>query len=398
MSERILVQIRGSDAVARVDRPHTESDVARQGGDEFAILLSHIESADDAGGVARRILEALPAPVSLEGHEISVTASIGIAVFPEDGDDAETLVGHADRAMYHAKEIGRNCHHFYDESLNEASVRRLALEGRLRRALEIGELAVHFQPRIDLNTGRVLGAEGLLRWEDEELGKVTPREIIPVAENSGLILPVGAWVLQTACEEARRWQDMGFPHSRVSVNVSPLQLTREDPRRTVSQVLQRTGLPPDRLELEITENTLLQDKEDVFVALRDLRAMGVRIALDDFGTGYSSLSYLSRFPLDVIKLDRTFVLDVPEDPVARAICKAVIEMGHTLEVRVVAEGVDAQEQADVLRELGCDELQGFLVSPAVPADEFLDQLRASEQRLADCDLPDEADLTPAEPQ
>ena len=367
MSGLIREKVRGTDVVSRLEDPGLQTEVSRLGGDEFTILLSNIAEPDDAGEVARRILKALPEPITVDGPEISSTGSIGIAIFPEDGDDAESLLKHADTAMYHAKERGRNTHQFFCESMNQATRRKLTLETRLREALEHGDLEVHYQPRLDLSNGAVVATEALLRWEDPELRKISPKEIIPLAEDTGLIFAVGAWVLDTACAQNRAWQLEGYTPIRVSVNVSSRQFTHHDLRETVRHALDQSQMDPRYLELEITESVVLQDDEETALVLRDLRAMGVGVALDDFGTGYSSLSYLPRFPLDVLKMDRCFVRDVDSDPSAAGIASAVIAMAHCLGARVVAEGVDAEEQLRFLRDQGCDEAQGFLFSGAVPA-------------------------------
>jgi diguanylate cyclase (GGDEF)-like protein/PAS domain S-box-containing protein len=370
VADVLLDNVRGSDIVCRVERKH-DPEISRLGGDEFTVLLSHISDAEDAGDVARRVLESLPAPMTIEGHEISPTASIGIAVYPMDGRDSETLLKNADTAMYHAKDLGRNNYQFYNDSMNRASIRKLTLETQLRRAIDQGGLELAYQPRVDLSSGEVVGVEALLRWNHPELGKVAPREIIPLAEETGLIVPIGEWVLEAACEQAKAWQNEGYEPLLLSANVSSRQFIHHDLRKTVSSALQRSGLSPEQLEIEITESLLLQDDENTALILRDLRAIGVRVALDDFGTGYSSLSYITRFPLDTVKMDRCFVRDVDSDPSARGISEAVINVAHTLGARVVAEGVDALEQADVLQAQGCDEFQGFLFSGAVPPEDFV---------------------------
>jgi EAL domain-containing protein (putative c-di-GMP-specific phosphodiesterase class I) len=322
-----------------------------------------------AADVARRILRDLPRPIHIDRHEVSTTASIGIAVFPADGDDAETLVKHADTAMYHAKERGRNNFQFYSPSLNRISVRTLRLEVALRQAVATGGLRLHYQPRVRLPDRTPVGMEALLRWNHPELGKVSPAEVIPVAESTGLIAPLGEWILHAACAQVRAWLDAGREPLPVAVNVSARQFALCDLRRNVSEALRANRLEPRWLEIEITESAVLGDDEDVPATLRDLRAMGVRVALDDFGTGYSALGYLTRLPIDTLKMDRSFVRDVDSDPSAAGVVRAVVAMAHSLGLRVVAEGVDAEEQARALCELGCDELQGFLVSGALPPDD-----------------------------
>jgi diguanylate cyclase (GGDEF)-like protein len=370
-------KVRPTDVVV-CGRPMDESEISRLGGDEFAILLTKISSKEDAGRVARRILDALSASIRVEGQEIVTTASIGIAVYPDHGQDVETLVKHADRAMYHAKERGRNNYQYFSKALNEGARKRLTIESHLRAAIETEGMHLHYQPRVEIATGRITGAEALARWNHPSLGAIPPKDFIPLAEETGLIVPLGDWVLRTACAKRRAWLDAGHDDIRVSVNVSTVQFRDPNLIATVSRALANAGLDPRHLELEITESLVLQDDEATATILSEFRAMGLRIALDDFGTGYSSLSYLARFPLDILKLDRSFVRDVTMNASARGIATAVISMAHVLGLRVVAEGVDQQEQVRFLKEQGCDELQGFLVSGALDPDEFL-RFRASYQ-------------------
>jgi len=344
--------------------------VSRLGGDEFTVLLSKVRRPEDAGDVVRRILEAMKMPVSVSGHEISTSASVGIAVFPQDGEDAETLLKRADLAMYEAKARGPGTYRFYQPSMGQTLLRRLDLEGHLRHALERDELEVRYQPRVDLHSETVVGGEALLRWNSRELGWVQPKEFIPVAEETGLIVSIGAWVLETACAQLARWRRHGWPGLRISVNVSSQQFASSDVTKTAAEALRAHGLAPDTLELEVTESLMLGENDRTALALRDLRAIGVTLALDDFGTGYSSLSFLTRFPLDVLKIDRSIASQVTADPASASIVEAVVAMGRRLELRIVAEGVDALEQALQLRQLGCDEIQGFLISEAVTAEEW----------------------------
>ena len=368
-------QVRPTDVVGAAGEP-SAGVVSRLGGDEFTVLLSKVHRAEDAGEVACRILEAVKAPLSLGGHEVSTTASAGIAVFPQDGKDAETLLKRADMAMYEAKAYGSGCYRFYQPSMGKALLRRLELEEHLRRALERGELELRYQPRVNVRADTLAGMEALLRWNSPELGWVQPSEFIPVAEETDLITPIGAWVLETACAQLARWQSEGWSGLRVSVNVSPQQFASSDVGMTVTDALRKSGLEPDALELEVTESLILGDDESIALALRDLRGIGVALALDDFGTGYSSLSFITRFPLDVLKVDRSIASAVDEDPAAASVVEAVVAMGGRLGLRIVAEGVDSMEQATKLRELGCDEIQGFLVSQAVTAEEFRERFRA----------------------
>lgn len=371
VAERLRAHVRGSDLVGRAETDEIAPAISRLGGDEFTVLLSKLAAPEDAGDVARRILRAIPEAIALDGHTVSLSASIGIAVYPVDGEDVETLVKHADAAMYSAKEKGRDNFQFFSRRINATALRKLALETHLRAALERDELRLHYQPRMDLHSGRIAAVEALLRWTHPELGVVSPREFIPLSEETGLITPIGEWVLRTACLQARKWQETGVGAISISVNVSPRQFAENDLRDVVGRVLRDTGVDPKLIELELTERLLLQDNEETALVLRDLRAMGVAIALDDFGTGYSSLSYLARFPLDTLKMDRCFVRDVDHDTAAAGVAKAVIAIGHSLGARVVAEGVDSFEQERFLREQGCDELQGFLLAGALPEDEVV---------------------------
>ncbi|MGI9539999.1 MAG: putative bifunctional diguanylate cyclase/phosphodiesterase, partial [Miltoncostaeaceae bacterium] len=364
VAQTLFDKVRVTDVVGR-PASSEDPEISRLGGDEFAILLTEIGERDDALHVAERILAALPTPVLVEGHEISTTGSIGISIHPDDGEDVETLLKHADRALYHAKESGRNQVKFFSESLNTGAMKRLTMESRLRNAIENNQLRLHYQPRFELKTLQVVAVEALMRWSDEELGQVSPREFIVLAEDTGLIQPLGAWALQEACAQNLRWQANGQRPIPISVNVSTAQFRREGLIATVAAALETTGLDPSLLELEITESLMLQDDENTATLLREIRAMGIRVALDDFGTGYSSLSYLSRYPLDMLKLDRSLVRDLSSDPHAQGIATAVISMAHVLGLRVVAEGVDQAGHLEFLRQQGCDEVQGFLLAEAL---------------------------------
>jgi len=369
VASRLKGAVRPTDVVVSTAGQRDET-VSRLGGDEFTVLLSRIRRARDAGDVARRILEALKAPHSVCGHEVSSSASVGVAVFPQDGEDADTLLRCADMAMYEAKAQGPGRFQFYQHSMGQAILRRIELEKHLRHALERRELSVRYQPRVDLRSDRMVGMEALIRWNSPELGWVQPREFIPVAEESRLIVPIGAWVIDTACAQLAHWQSRGWSGLRMSVNVSSEQFASSDVAKTVTDALRANDLHPEALELEVTESLILAEDERTSLALRDLRAIGVTIALDDFGTGYSSLSFLTRFPLDVLKIDRSIASEVEVDPAAASIVEAVVTMGRRLGLRTVAEGVDALGQALRIRELGCDELQGFLISQALTPEEL----------------------------
>jgi len=349
--------------------------VSRPGGDEFVVLLTELDDPGDAALVARKLIGAMQEPFTIEQHQLVVSCSIGLSLFPDDGHDHDTLARQADTALYAAKEAGRATYRFFAEEMNSRTREALELERRLRQAIARGELSLNYQPRFSLADGRLLGVEALLRWNNPELGRVPPARFIPVAEESGLILPIGEWVLRQACRQARSWMDGGFEVPVVAVNISALQFRQEALVETVSSILAANGLPPERLELELTESLLVRDLELTLRKLQDLNAMGMSLAIDDFGTGYSSLSYLKRFELDVLKIDQSFVRDLAEDPDDAAIVRTVIQLGHSLGLRVIAEGVETAVQRDYLLTQGCDEAQGYLYSKPIPAAEFEDRLR-----------------------
>ncbi len=358
IAERIQEYVREGDTVARL------------GGDEFTLLVPGISAEEDAAKIAKKICDAIHDPFWIDGRELFVTTSMGVAVYPADGHDAETLVRNADSAMYRAKEQGRDNYQLYTPAMNAKAVERLSLESRLRQAVANDELELHFQPFFDLKTAKVLGAEALLRWRHPELGLIPPGEFIPIAELSGLIVPIGEWVLRTACAEARKWHAQGFPGLTVSVNLSSRQFQQADLVRQVTSALADTGLEPDMLDLEITESNAMQNAEHSINTLWGLKKQGVRISMDDFGTGYSSLNYLKRFPIDRTKLDQSFVRDLPGDKDDAAIAMAVIAMGRSLELVVIAEGVETEEQLAFLKDRDCDQLQGFLFSRPLPPEAF----------------------------
>jgi len=349
--------------------------VARLGGDEFVVLLPDLDEGDQASTVARKLLSAVIKPVEIGGQEWRVTASIGVSTFPDDAHDEPSLMKHADIAMYHAKEEGKNNFQFYDGRLKARSLERLTLETHLRRAIERDELSLHYQAKLELASNRIAGVEALLRWNSAELGAVTPARFIPVAEETGLILSIGKWVLRTACRQLVAWQHAGLPPVRVAVNLSPRQLSDPNLVSDVRAVLADTGMRPDLLELEVTESSVMHSIDRAIEVLSALKAMGVRLAIDDFGTGYSSLAQLKRFPIDTLKVDRSFIRDIPGDAEDRAIAEAIIAMGRTLSLTVVAEGVETIEQQNFLRERSCDQMQGYYFSRPVSAGEFADLLR-----------------------
>jgi len=357
VAERISACVRDGDTVARL------------GGDEFVLLLSNITEDRDIPPIAEKVLDAVEKPVVWEGRELFVTASIGISRYPRDGKDAQALLKNADTAMYRAKEQGKNNFQLYSSRLDARSVERLGLESSLRHALERGEFLLYYQPRINLRSGRMTGMEALLRWQHPELGLVSPDEFIPLLEETGLIVSVGQWVLHTACQQNKVWQQAGFPPLRVAVNLSVRQFKR-GLSDIVARVLNDTGLESRWLALEITESILMEHKESAIALLNELNGMGIRLVIDDFGTGYSSLSYLKRFPIHSLKIDRSFVQDIPDDPGDMAIARSVIGMAHSLNMTVTAEGVETAQQVDFLRAQNCDRIQGYYFSPPLPAEVF----------------------------
>jgi diguanylate cyclase (GGDEF)-like protein/PAS domain S-box-containing protein len=345
--------------------------IARFGGDEFAVLMRDCSIPTDAAETAQKLLTALAQPLLVEEQEYHLTASIGISAFPGDGENAQSILKHSDIAMYRAKEHGKNNYQFYSSQMNLHSFERLVLERFLRHALDQDEFEVYYQPKIDLVTGSVTGMEALLRWMHPGMGMISPTKFIPLAEETGLIVPIGAWVLRAACAQTRAWQQQGLPPLRVAVNLSARQFAQDDLLATIVNVLEETGLPPELLELEITESVTMDNPAHAAELLKQLKALGIRLAIDDFGTGYSSLSYLKRFPIDNVKIDRSFIMDIPDDEDDVAITKAIIAMAHSLRLKVIAEGVESEEHLAFLREHDCDEAQGYLFGKPMPADEFM---------------------------
>jgi diguanylate cyclase (GGDEF)-like protein len=378
--QQVALRLRGScreleDEVA----PALEAlmpDVARLGGDEFTVLMPGLSDPEDAAKLARRILSSLAHPVRVGDREIFVNASIGIAIYPQDGEDLETLLMHADTAMYQAKEQGGGSYQTYSRSMNATALQRLTLENSLRRAIEREEFELHYQPIIDARTGGTVGAEALVRWRHPELGLLLPSEFIPLAEENGMIVPLGEWVLHRACTDNRAWQSLGLPAIRVDVNLSSRQI-RRSLIQVVGRVLQESSLEARYLGLELTESVLVNYQKEGTDTLHALRAMGLHLSVDDFGTGYSSFSYLKRFPLDTLKIDRCFVREITSHPDDAAITTAMIAMGHALGLKVVAEGVETDAQRLLLRRQGCDEMQGYLFSRPVPGDRLAQFLAGS---------------------
>jgi diguanylate cyclase (GGDEF)-like protein len=381
VAERLQQCLRATDTVARFP------------GDSFALLLTQISRSEDAARIAQRmennavetaqgILDALKSPFNFDGQELYATASIGIGVYPHDGRDAEALLKNAGAALSRVKEQGGNGYQFYAADMNAQALHMLALENGLRRAIEREEFVLHYQPQVDIRSGKILAVEALIRWQHPELGFVSPVDFIPLAEDNGLIVPIGEWSLRTACRQAKRWHDEGFTHLRMSVNLSARQFQQPDLIEMVERVLGETGLDPVDLEFELTESAVMKNAERAIDIMRRLKDMKIQIAIDDFGSGYSSLSYLKRFPIDRLKIDRSFVQEATSDPTDAAIIMAIITLAQNLRLKTIAEGVETQEQLKFLNLLRCDEIQGFLFSKALPPDD-LRQLLLAERPARD---------------
>ncbi|MEW6601180.1 MAG: EAL domain-containing protein [Nitrospirota bacterium] len=380
LGDRLLKEVAGrlSSIMRKCDSVTRDSPdlFARLGGDEFTVLLNVIGEIEDAARVANRIKETISRPFNVDGYEIFITSSIGIAVYPADGQEIDSLLKNADAAMYHAKEHGRNNYQYYKQYMNAAAFERLTLENDLRRALERNEFVLHYQPLIDIATGAITGMEALIRWIHPENGIIPPSDFIPLAEETGLIIPISEWVIKTACDQSNNWRAEGHQPVPVSVNLSSQQFQQKDFIKDLSGILSETGMSPRDLILEITENTVLQNTKTSFASLNELTEMGLLLVIDDFGTGYSSLSYLRSFPIHAIKIDRSFVNEISTDSDNTAIVKAIISMAHSLKLKVVAEGVESEEQLAFLCGQRCDEVQGYLFSPPLPPDEISNLLRA----------------------
>lgn len=364
VSERLAGYLRKGEILARI------------GPDEFAIVSSAIDSPDNLSLLAEKILLSLSEPFVLDQQPVYCSASIGLALYPVDGDNVDTLIKHAGIALHKSKEQGTGGFQFYSPEMNRIACERLAMETRLRQALERGELSLHYQPQVDLQSGRVVAVEALLRWDSPAFGSVAPCRFIPLAEETGLILPIGEWVLETACRQARQWHDAGFGALRMAVNISARQFKRTDFIERLDGILQSTGLDPEQLEVELTESIVMERSEDTLLTLTDLKVRGIKLAIDDFGTGYSMLGYLKYFPIDRIKIDRSFVRDITVDSDDAAITEAIVAMAHSLKLKVIAEGVETEAQLDFLRRCGCEEVQGFYFCRPQPSDQvesFLQQ-------------------------
>lgn len=374
VATRLTTRVRTTDYVGHVRTEHAAT-ISRLAGAEFALVLSEIASPEDAAPVARRVLEILDEPFEIEGHELALTAKVGIAVYPGDGSDPNTLMRSANAAMDHAKRDSREGYRFFSESMNERALRCLELENHLRSAAERDELVLHYQPQLDVSSGAITNVEALVRWDSEHFGFVSPGEFIPLAEETGLIGPIGDWVLRAACSQARQWLDAGLPPLRIGINVSSHQVRKGTLVETVARLLEESNLEPGLVELEITESALLGDEPEVGQTLEGLKTLGVRLALDDFGTGYSSLSHVARFPIDCLKIDRSFVSRIHVDEQANAVILAMLAMARRLRIQVVAEGVETEEQEAFLRSEGCDLLQGFRIARPLKVEALEDLLR-----------------------
>ncbi|MGZ5051184.1 MAG: putative bifunctional diguanylate cyclase/phosphodiesterase [Methylobacter sp.] len=367
VAERISHRLRDTDMVARL------------GGDEFIVLLEDINHSGDAARVAEKIIKDLSQPYRLsQSDDARIGASIGISLYPQHGKSSETLISCADAALYHAKENGRGCFAYFSEDMTVAARERIALEARLRKAVQQNELRVFFQPQVDIASSRIVGAEALVYWQDPDEGLIPPSRFIPIAEETSLILDIGEWVLREACRQGRQWLDMKLPSLTVAVNVSSHQFHRSDISALVAKVLTETCFPAGQLELEITESGLMEDQDKTTAILNNLHIQGIHLAIDDFGTGYSSLAYLKSFSVDVLKIDRSFIAEIPHNTDDMEIAATIVAMGHTLGFKVLAEGVETQEQLAFLRKTGCDAYQGFIKSRPLPAQQFAKLLFAQE--------------------
>jgi diguanylate cyclase (GGDEF)-like protein len=367
IGDKLLLEV-----AKRLEKCVRKSDtVARLGGDEFSVILDDLQDTKFVAVVARKILNTLSKPIFIEDYELYATSSIGISLFPDDSEDVDGLMRCADTAMYRAKEAGKNNYQYYTADMNTRAFEFLLLESGLRKALDNDELVVFYQPVIDLSTSKLIGMEALLRWQHPEKGMISPGDFIPLAEETGLIEPIGDWVLRAACEQNKQWQDDGYPAVKVSVNMSARQFSKKNLVENISNILEETGLKPEYLGIEITESVIMQDVKSTISKLQKLHKMGISLAIDDFGTGYSSLSYLKLFPINDLKIDRSFVFNITTDSTDAAIAASVIVLAHSMNLNVVAEGVETKEQLEVLRKQGCDYVQGFLFSRPLSAKEFV---------------------------
>jgi diguanylate cyclase (GGDEF)-like protein len=368
VAERFMTSLRATDTVTRFMTGDAESLVARVGGDEFTIVLTEIDHIQDAALVCRRILSMLSEPFIIGKDEVFMTASIGISLYPLDSDDMNSLIKNAEIAMNQAKKQGKNTYRYYSETMNNATRERFTIENKLRRALERNEFMLFYQPQIDISTGKVIGVEALIRWLQPDLILVKPGQFIPVTEETGLIVPIGDWVLRTACAQSKAWQRDGIEPFNMTVNISGIQFQQDTFIEMLAQTLYESGLDSSYLKLELTESVLMKDSDNTFKKMNLLKGMGVQISIDDFGTGYSSLHYLKRFPVEILKIDRSFINDIATNPDDQAIVQAIIALSHNLHIKVIAEGVETKRQLGLLRGFGCDAAQGLLLCPPVSSD------------------------------
>ena len=369
VSRRLNETLRSTDSVSRLDINQPSTSIHRLGGDEFGIMLTGLEYTEFTAQIVNRLIESLTRRIDIDEHEIHLTCSVGISLYPENGADSDTLLKNAGVALYYAKCQGHNSFQFYNEELRNTSIEDLKIENDLRHAIENNEFELYYQPKVDIRTGKVLSMEALLRWQHPEMGMIPPTTFIPIAESTGLITPIGSWVLRKACLQAHVWQQTGYENVCIAVNLSAVQFRHRNLLEQVSSILDETGLDPRMLELEITETTIMEDIDAASETMRILHRAGINISIDDFGTGYSSLNHLKRFPISTVKIDRSFIRDIITDSDDKAIIKAIIDMAHNMGLKVIAEGVETSEQLAFLRKLGCDEMQGFLFSPPVPVAE-----------------------------
>jgi diguanylate cyclase (GGDEF)-like protein len=365
VADRFMTSLRKTDTVTRFITEDTESLMARIGGDEFTILLTEITKVQDAALVCKRIISLLSEPFIIERKEVFITASIGISVYPSDSDDMNSLIKNADIAMNQAKKQGKNTYQYYSESMNTSTLERFSIENKLRKALERNEFMLFYQPQIDISTGRVIGVEALIRWLQPDLVLVKPGQFIPVTEETGLIVPIGEWILRSACVQNKAWQSEGIEPFNMTVNISGIQFQQDTFIEMVAQSLYDSGLDPSYLKLELTESCLTKHSENSIKKMNLLKGMGIQISIDDFGTGYSSLNYLKRFPVEILKIDRSFICDIATNPDDQAIVRAIIALAHNLNITVIAEGVETKKQLGLLRGYGCDGAQGYLICPPI---------------------------------
>tara|TARA_R110000751_G_scaffold4388_1_gene21573 strand:+ start:106266 stop:108035 length:1770 start_codon:yes stop_codon:yes gene_type:complete len=375
VANKLTENLRQSDVLTRPQEHNLVPEISRLGGDEFTIFLSHVSSVNGAALVAQRLVDSLSAPIKIEQYEVVVTPSIGISFYPNDGDTVDTLLKNADAAMYHAKDSGRSCFKFYSDSLNAKAMEKLQLEGALRSALENDEFELYYQPQIDLKANQINSVEALIRWHHPDLGLVPPGEFIPIAEESGLIIDIGNWVLKTACTQAKLWLDSGLGPIRMAVNISGLQFKLPTFLETVKTVLDISQLPAKLLELELTETVVMSDVKENIGRLSALKELGISLAVDDFGTGYSSLNYLKRFPIDILKIDRSFITDIADDENDEAIVAAIMALAETMNLQVVAEGVENYNQLLKIKQSECAYVQGYYFSLPLDAQDCTQLLK-----------------------